>query len=159
MISEYYMQNKSMNKISAEQNIARQTINARFHKVLNKLRQPQNAKRLKMGDMFLRKTKRYQMQNVQHEIQQLANKYNETYNKALQDLENGKQFYNTTSITTINMSKRMFRALIRNNINTLGDLQKYSLEEIESFRGVGKTCIQELQTICKKFDIKLKERI
>ena len=57
------------------------------------------------------------------------------------------------------MSKRMFRALIRNNINTLGDLQKYSLEEIESFRGVGKTCIQELQTICKKFDIKLKERI
>ena len=28
LISEYYMQNKSMNKISAEQNIARQTINA-----------------------------------------------------------------------------------------------------------------------------------
>ena len=159
LISEYYMQNKSMNKISAEQNIARQTINVRLHKILNKLRQPQNAKRLKMGDMFLRKTKRYQMQNIQHEIQLLANKYNDAYNNALQDLESGKPFYNTTSITTIYMSTRTFRALIRNNINTLGDLQKYSMEEIASFKGVGKTCIQELQTICKRFDIKLKERI
>lgn len=66
---------------------------------------------------------------------------------------------NEISVYDIKMSKRLQNVLTRNNILYLSQLSMYSRKEILHFRNLGEKTMLELDSICKKNNIHIKEHI
>lgn len=58
-------------------------------------------------------------------------------------------------IYDIPMTKRLLHILANYNVYYLSRLSKYSLKEIMQFRNLGAYAFQELETICKQYEVPL----